>query len=273
MVVSERRLGNSEILLKEIMGSVPGPCELELIRLTEIDLKPCRACYRCLKPDTPCVIKDGFNFVIERIKEADALVIGVPIYIMGLHGSLKMLTDRMLGANSYVKHTRGKPCVLVIPYGKDSYTGYSRTAALVLPRVLQMKLIDRWMVHAALPGECLVNEENLSRARELGKRIFEAEELPKRPWECAVCGADLFRFLPDGGIECPLCNTRGRIRSDNTLEFPDLGQHKFTREGADHHGEWLMDRKEEFMSKRKRIKEMQAPYRDKDWWVRPQKPV
>ena len=270
LVVSERKLGNSEILLKEIMSSVPEPRLLELIRLTEIDIKPCRACYRCLKPDTLCRIKDGFNFVMSRIKEADAIIIGVPVYVLGPHGSLKMLTDRMLGASNYVNHIRGKPCVLVIPYGKEGYTGYSKTAALVLPRLLEMKILERWMVHAALPGECLINEEILDHARELGKRIFEATEFPRHPRECAVCGADLFRILPDGRVECSLCNTKGLIKADNTLEFSDPGQHKFSHQGIQHHGEWLADRKEEFMSRRQRIKEMQAPYRDKEWWVKPQ---
>ena len=209
LVVSERRLGNSEILLKEIMGSITEPCIFELIRLTEMNIKPCKACYRCLNPEKACRIKDDFNFVLDKIKNADALLIGVPVYVLGPHGSLKMLTDRMLGVSRFVNQTRGKPCVLVIPYGKEGYTGYTKTAVLVLPRILEMRIFERWMINAALPGECLINEENLIHAKELGKKIFKGQpEFQKNPWECINCGADLFRFLPDGGIECPLCNKK-----------------------------------------------------------------
>lgn len=38
-----------------------------------------------------------------------------------------------------------------------------------------MKIIDIWMVHATLPAESLLNEENLAYARNLGRRIFNGE--------------------------------------------------------------------------------------------------
>ncbi len=66
LVVSERKLGNSELILKEIMAGVPDPCVRELIRLTELEIKPCRGCYRCLGNEAGCNIKDDFDFVIKN---------------------------------------------------------------------------------------------------------------------------------------------------------------------------------------------------------------
>jgi len=85
MVISPRKLGNSEILVKEIMSSIPEKCELQLIRLTDMKIDYCRACYHCLQPDVECPIDDDFNFVMKKIMEASALVIGVPVYLLGLH--------------------------------------------------------------------------------------------------------------------------------------------------------------------------------------------
>lgn len=67
LVVSNRKLGNSEILVKEIMGNIPEECNRELIRLTDLEIKPCKACYRCLQPDNACPVRDDFNFVIGKI--------------------------------------------------------------------------------------------------------------------------------------------------------------------------------------------------------------
>lgn len=79
------------------MNSIPEEYTFELIRLTDLKIEPCKACYRCLQPDNDCPIKDNFNFVMSKIKEADTLIIGVPVYILGPHGYYKMLTDRLVG--------------------------------------------------------------------------------------------------------------------------------------------------------------------------------
>ncbi len=61
LVVSNRKLGNSEILVKEILSNIPEECNRELIRLTDLEIKPCKACYRCLQPDSDCAVGDNFN--------------------------------------------------------------------------------------------------------------------------------------------------------------------------------------------------------------------
>lgn len=271
IVISERRLGNSELLVKEIMESVPEPCQREMIRLTDLKIESCRACYRCLVPGTACSINDDFNFVTGKIKECDALIIGMPVYFLGPHGYFKMFTDRMLGVGHYADQTRGKPCVMVIPYGAQGWEGYTGAAALVLPRVLELKLLDCWKVHATLPGEGLLSNQNRENARKLGLKLFTAkEEYPKGQWECQHCGSDLFRLLPDGMVECPLCSARGQLKAEG-IQFSTTHS-RFSREGLEEHFKgWLVEMKEKYMTKRETLKEVQKPYRGKNWWIKPDK--
>lgn len=267
-MVSERKLGNSEILLKEIMGSVTGPCTRELIRLTDLKIEPCRACYRCLEPGSRCVMKDDFNFVLDKIIEADGLVIGLPVYVLGPHGYYKMLNDRLLGAGNITAHTRGKPCVLVIPYGLPGWEGYARAAALVLPGLLEMTLVDVWMVHATLPGESVTKRENIEYAGKLGQNLFAGREFEKGPRECPRCGSDLFRMLPGGEIECPICAVRGRIGAGGLPEFPVSGHFRFSTEALqEHFGGWLVEMREKYLKERDNLKEAQKPYRGLPWWI------
>lgn len=272
MVISERKLGNSELMVKEIMKNVPGPCVHEMLRLTDMKIEPCKACYNCLKPATQCRLDDDFNFVINKIKEADALVIGLPVYVLGPHGYLKMLNDRLLGAGHYVEHTAGKPCAVVVSYGVGGWEGYARTAALVFPRFLRMKVVDLWLLHAALPAEGLLDPKNLERAGNTGQTLFSGQEFAKGSRECALCGGDLFRLLPDGGAECPACGAIGRFQPDNTLDFTGSDYCRFSAEVMQEHFlGWLVGMKDKFMKEKDRLKEIQRPYREMDWWVRPEK--
>lgn len=269
LVVSERKLGNCELLLKEIMGSVHDPCEREMIRLTDMRIEPCRACYRCLAPGSECAVKDDFNFVLSKIKEADGLVIGIPVYFLGPHGYYKMLLDRMLGAAHYADHTRGKPCIVVMPFGIPGWEGYTRAAALVLPRLLEMKLVDFWPVHATLPGESVISPGNVENAKKLGANLFIAPEFEKGPRECPYCGGDLFRLLPDGRIECPLCSARGHVKEGGAPDF-STGHSRFSTEALqEHFGGWLVEMREKYLKERDNLKEAQKPYRGRNWWVKP----
>ncbi|MFZ5652347.1 MAG: flavodoxin family protein [Bacillota bacterium] len=270
LVVSERNLGNSELLVKEILGAVPDPCNREMIRLTEMRIESCRACYRCLTPGNQCRINDDFKYVLDRIMDADALVIGMPVYFLGLHGQFKMLTDRLMGVGQYAEKTRGKPCVIVIPYGLPGWEGYARTASLVLPRMLEMKLVDCWMVHATLPGEGVAKDQYRECARRLGAGIFNAGEYSGGPGECPCCGSDLFRLLPGGGIECSLCSARGCPGPAGSPEFHLSGHNRFSTEGLqEHFMGWLVKMREKYMAERETLKEVQNPYRGSHWWVKP----
>ena len=270
LVVSRRRLGNSEILVKEIMRRVPGEWERELIRLPSLEIRPCRACYTCLTEGERCKIDDDFTFVLDRVQKADALIVGVPVYILGPHGCLKMFTDRLLGAGHYVASTRGKPCAVVMPYGVTGWLGYARTATLVLPRLLQMKLVDFWPVHAALPAEAVLDQGNLDRAGAIAARLFAAGGESREPGECINCGSDLFRLLPGGGVECPLCGTQAVLGPDGHLEYSGNDPGRFEpRRMREHFLGWLVAMKEKYRVEREHLKEAQKPYRPMDWWVTP----
>lgn len=274
LIISERQLGNTEILLKEIIKNVPGPCSRELIRLTELTIKACKGCYQCLIPGNSCKLNDDFLFVLEQIKNADALVIGLPVYFLGPHAYFKLLIDRLLCAGHFAEYTRGKPCILVIPFGMHGWEGYARAAALTLPGILKMRLIDCWQVHAALPGEGLLDEANIRQAKQLGEKMFTAPARQPGKLDCPGCGSDLLRFLPGGLVECPICSSRGKIVSRDGELWPEFSlrpaTHRFSEAGLDEHfKEWLVGMKERFKTQKDTLKKMQQPYKEYDWWVHP----
>ena len=82
IIGSPRKLGNCEIMAKEISRRIDQPHQLRLLRLGEYDIRPCRGCYTCLFKNQ-CVIDDDFTAVAAAMVEADALIVAVPTYFLG----------------------------------------------------------------------------------------------------------------------------------------------------------------------------------------------
>ena len=70
-----RKMSNSEILVKEaLMGAEELGAEVELIRLNDLNIKPCTGCNACVisllekSSSGDCVIKnDDFSFIEDKI--------------------------------------------------------------------------------------------------------------------------------------------------------------------------------------------------------------
>ncbi len=125
IVASPRKVGNSEILVKVIMEAAGPDNELEMIRLTDLDIKGCRACYSCLPQEAACIIEDDLAFLLEKVRNADAVVIAAPCYMLGPNGSIKKLKDRFVSIGNKFEQFAGKPCVTVTTYGAPNWEGYT----------------------------------------------------------------------------------------------------------------------------------------------------
>jgi multimeric flavodoxin WrbA len=94
IVGSPRENGNTEyftrIALEELKNT---GFETNLILLKDKEIKPCRACYGCVKAKR-CVIEDDFAPVFDEIVSADGLIIGSPVYHASMTPELKALLDR-----------------------------------------------------------------------------------------------------------------------------------------------------------------------------------
>lgn len=61
----------------------------------ELDLQPCRACFACKTKDRRCVIQDDMPPVHASILEAQALVLGAPIFMGQMSAQAKIFLDRL----------------------------------------------------------------------------------------------------------------------------------------------------------------------------------
>lgn len=90
---SPRKNGNSDILCDEFMkGAIESGNEAEKIRVAEKNIGYCRACYACKKG--ACAIKDDMAEVLQKMIDANVIVLASPVYFYSIDAQLKALIDR-----------------------------------------------------------------------------------------------------------------------------------------------------------------------------------
>lgn len=100
---SPRAMGNTATLLQHVLDGAAGEgLEIEMINLYGLDFKGCTSCFYCKRKDMEhgvCAMKDDLTGVLEKIKQADALVFGSPIYYMTITSGLSALFERLFFSN------------------------------------------------------------------------------------------------------------------------------------------------------------------------------
>ena len=104
---SPRKGGNTEILLKAALSELEAEgIETELIQVGGKMLRGCQACGWCRESgEKRCVIdNDALNGYLEKMREADAILLGSPTYFADLTSEMKALIDR----SGYVLRPNGE---------------------------------------------------------------------------------------------------------------------------------------------------------------------
>ncbi len=95
LLSSPRKNGNTAGLLREVLkGAKSNGAETEEIFLYEKNIEFCRGCMSCMRTEE-CVINDDFKEIRDKIKNADGLVIGSPVYGYTFNALLRNLIERL----------------------------------------------------------------------------------------------------------------------------------------------------------------------------------
>ena len=247
-----RKLSNTEIVVKEaLMGAEEMGAEVEIVRLMDLNIKPCTGCNACVidlfekAGSGKCTIKgDDFKFIDDKILECDGLIVGTPIYEKTPQGLLKVLNDRMgpshdLAFRIIAKKIRAEKGITK-GKGPDERSFKPRVASLfavggsdwttlALPLLQLFVMPMNWFVAdqqlfnwTALPATVVLKDEMLSRARRSGRHV--AQTL-KKPIEeatyigpqgiCPVCHSSILEL---GGtaekVSCAVCGVKGTLKAD-----------------------------------------------------------
>lgn len=102
---SPRRGGNSDILCDEFArGAAERGNYVEKIRVSDKKIGYCHACYYCRDNGGACVLKDDMAEVLQKMIDADVIVLASPVYFYSIDAQLKAVIDRTLARWTEVKN-------------------------------------------------------------------------------------------------------------------------------------------------------------------------
>jgi multimeric flavodoxin WrbA len=271
---SERKLGNTEILVKEaLMGAEEEGAQVEMLRLTDYNVLPCDGLAPCVFGNSRCNLKDDFNFIADKIFESDGLILGSPCYILESTAIIKQIIDRAFSVNFRSK-ARGKPAVIIVPYATRGWTPFAFLQPNLLLLFLGMDVIDRALIHTQAINEVVLYGKALGKAREMGKAVAKSVKTGDtsyrgEPGICPLCQDRVLRILRDDEtVECGVCGIRGKLYVEKgkiRVRFvkDTILNHRFTEENIYRHFTYHIKPSRDYFNRTRDVtKERRERYRE-----------
>ncbi len=280
IVGSARRWGNSELMVRQVLGGVQSEgASAQMLRLTDLRLEPCTGCMRCVIGGKRCPVDDDMAWLVDRVQEADALVLAAPTYFLGPAAVVKMVLDRLLMVTGCAKDSlsSARPAVTIITAGLEGWRGVSLPYLNTLVAAFGYRPIESLTAVSPGPGEVLLDDDLMAQALAAGQRLGrgELDPAPAPPGVCPVCRCDSFLLRGDRAL-CPICAREAAIEhNDGTVRLcfdsASADDHRWTVERLHSHMEhWVRATGPRFMAQRSEIKERRRPYRSIDLgWICP----
>ncbi|NQU04177.1 MAG: flavodoxin family protein [Syntrophaceae bacterium] len=174
---SARKDGNTAILLNYVLGELQNNgIETELFQLAGKEIRGCKACYKCFQnKDGRCVVhSDILNTCVEKMFEADGILLGSPTYFSDVTTEMKALIDRagfVARANGHaLKRKAGAAVVAVRRAG--SIHAYDTINHFFLINQLIVPGSSYWNIGIGREkGEVEKDEEGIQTMKTLGQNM------------------------------------------------------------------------------------------------------
>lgn len=172
---SARKDGNTAILINTVLEELnKAGIETEMIQLAGNVIEPCKACWACGGQGNCVHRKDSFREVFEKMKEADGILLGSPVYSANVSANMQALLERaavVADMNPGLFTHKGGAAVAAVRRG-----GAMRAVDTMNHFFLNHEMIvvgsTYWnMGYGQMPGDVQKDEEGLANMRNLGQNM------------------------------------------------------------------------------------------------------
>jgi multimeric flavodoxin WrbA len=106
------RESNVDRMVKAIMEK--SGYEFEFVKLNDLNYSACRSCvWLCAEPQV-CVLEDDLLPYYQKVKEADAVVLGSPIHMASINAAMQSFISRLWGFRHVTIPIKNKTFVLAL---------------------------------------------------------------------------------------------------------------------------------------------------------------
>lgn len=241
--------GNNDAMCKEaLIGAKEKGAEIEFVNMQNLHIEHCNGCTSCVLSlmsgkGGKCVLKDDFEWLKEKMMEADGIVCAVPIFEDGASGLFHTIVDRFgprhdramnIIGTQIAEATGGKApdpriqkdkVISFMSIGGSDWFTRAQTECATLAMTPAWKVIN----NEVFPwSKCIAMEdEKLAVARKVGHNIAEAAaDIEAASWKgeagmCPHCHNRNF-YLADDATKaiCCFCGLIGEIKvTDGKVSF------------------------------------------------------
>ena len=163
--------GNTAMALQEMAKIFAEEnVDVEIVQVGNKDIRGCIGCGTCYKTGK-CVFDDLVNDLAVKFQEADALVVGSPVYYASANGTLISVLDRLFYSTRFDKRMKVGASIAVARRGGCSAT-FDQLNKYFTISGMPVASSQYWnMVHGAKPGQAAEDAEGLQTMRTLARNM------------------------------------------------------------------------------------------------------
>ena len=182
---SRRKNGNTEYLIQSLLApSQKAGAQIESIFLGDYNIGACTGCEGC-RSSWECVIKDDFAQVVEKVDEADGIVLASPTYWYSVTSDMKRFIDRCYSLIQFPVNRKewigkyqgtGKACVTaaICEQLEESALGNSLSLLTDFSKDIGMDVTDSVKALGFFEaGSIKVDHNLLQKAETTGQNLFD----------------------------------------------------------------------------------------------------
>jgi len=174
---SPRKKGNTGILIQQVFGELEKEgIETELVQLSGKKIRGCVACFKCFENrDRQCSVKnDGLNECLDKMIQADGVILGSPVYFSNVTAEMKALIDRagmVSTANDYLLKRKVAGAVVAVRRA-GSVTTFDALNHFFLYHQMIVPGSCYWNMGMGMnPGDVEKDDEGINIMKVLGKNM------------------------------------------------------------------------------------------------------
>ena len=189
---SDRGVATGISLMKKVLEEEG--INVEVIHLGNRKIQGCLDCRKCAELKRCSIEGDPVNEALEKVKSADGIILGSPVYYSGIAGTFKCFLDRFFFCRPDLQYKAGATVVSVRRTGGiaafNQLNNYFNLAQVIITPGIYLNVI-----HGRSTEEFAQDEEGniimetqgrnmawLIKALAAGKKEISLPVLPKRKW-------------------------------------------------------------------------------------------
>ena len=169
---SPKARGNTATALREVEKTLNQQgIETDWIHVGNKDIRGCIACNGCWKSGL-CAFDDIVNEISVKMRDADGLLVGSPVYFASPNGTLLALLDRLFYSNLHTDWSMKVGATVSIARRGGATTTMDALNKYFLKTNMPVVPSQYWSIaHGTSPEEVLQDEEGMQVMRELGRNM------------------------------------------------------------------------------------------------------